>query len=181
MNQVLERHAPVHASPSAVSPTLDGNSRGKFMLFAIPSAEQVAGGPVMRGFVETEAGRIHIAGWKRIGRDSGNEYLSLRVGNTRAPQQGESDEEKWTVGPYYGRLFREVTVSRGEKRTRYFGFVEDAVKTGHDEVSQEARYRTVWELQVRARPAISGDGRTGYISGTVQPAGSAHGGEPLPF
>lgn len=181
MSQVLERQAPIDAAPSVVLPTLDAHVRGKFMLFAIPSAEQVAGGPVMRGFVETEAGKVNVAGWKRVGRESGNEYLSLRVGNTRTPQPGESDDEKWTVGPYYGRLFREVTVSRGEKRTRYFGFIEDATKAGLDEVTHEARYRTLWELQVRARPAISGDGRTGYISGTVQPAGNVNGGEPLPF
>ncbi len=62
---------------------LNGQTRGKFVLFGIPAAERVEDGPVMRGLLETDAGKINVAGWKKIGRDSGAEYLSLKVGNTK--------------------------------------------------------------------------------------------------
>jgi hypothetical protein len=80
------------ATPAAAAPSimLDGNTRAKFVLFAIPAAERVEDGPLMRGMLETEQGRINVAGWKRVARDSGNEYLSLKVGNTRPREEGVS-------------------------------------------------------------------------------------------
>lgn len=150
--------------------TLDGATRAKFVLFAIPVAERVADGPVMRGFLETPAGKISMAGWKKIARDSGNEYLSLKVGNTKRREEGAAADtpEEWLLGPFYGRLFKETTISRGEKRTRYFGFIEDSVKTG-EERSGKGIYKTNWQIQVRAKPDVSGDGRTHYINGSAYP------------
>lgn len=170
---------------SASTVTLDGSTRGKFVLFAIPQAERVQDGPVMRGFVETEAGKINVAGWKKFARDSGNEYLSLKVGNTKMRDESTPDgaPDEWLLGPFYGRLFKEVTVSRGEKRTRYFGFVEDSVKTGEEPGTGKGVYRTNWQIQVQAKPSISGDRRTHYINGSAYPkdntSGAAENG--LPF
>ncbi len=106
---------------------LNGTTFGKFVLFGIPRADQVKDGPVMRGLVEvkTEAQgapvKVQVAAWLKIGRSSGTEYLSLKVGNN-----DPEDPETYTVGPFYGRLFRQVDGTR----TRYFGFIEEAEKTG---------------------------------------------------
>jgi hypothetical protein len=164
----------VPAMPSAAaSPImLDGNTRAKFVLFAIPAAERVEDGPLMRGLLETEQGRINVAGWKRVARDSGNEYLSLKVGNTRPREEGASRgaPEEWLLGPFYGRLFKEVTTRRAVKATRYFGFIEHAEKIGEDAKTKQGLYKTHWQVHVKARPSVSSDGRTHYISGTASPA-----------
>ena len=65
--------------------------------------------------------KVQVAAWLKIGRSSGTEYLSLKVGNNN-PEEPET----YTVGPFYGRLFRQVEGTR----TRYFGFIEEAEKTG---------------------------------------------------
>lgn len=164
---------------------LDGNTRGKFVLFAIPVDERVDDGPVMRGLIETEQGRVNVAGWKRVARDSGNDYLSLKVGNTK-PRDADSPKDapdEWLIGPFYGRLFKEVNVRRGVKTARYFGFVEHAEKVGEDEESHKGVYKTHWQLQIKAAPAVSNDGRTAYIGGTASPAGvrAATADNSLPF
>ena len=96
----------------------------------------------------------------KIGRSSGTEYLSLKVGNN-----DPEDPETYTVGPFYGRLFRQVEGSR----TRYFGFIEEAEKTGEDENGQ-GTYVTHWQLRVSAKAAVSNDQKTKYISGSVAPS-----------
>jgi hypothetical protein len=166
---------PVEEARDDAAPlALDGQTRAKFVLFAIPSAERVEDGPVMRGLLETPQGRINVAGWKRVARDSGNEYLSLKVGNTKPREEsapkGRPDE--WLIGPFYGRLFKEVTMRRGIGSTRYFGFIEHAEKIGEDAGTHQGLYRTHWQLHVKARPSVSSDGRTPYISGTACPAGA---------
>jgi hypothetical protein len=145
---------------------LNGTTVGKFVLFGIPRTDQVKGGPVMRGLVEvkTEAQgapvKVQVAAWLKIGRSSGTEYLSLKVGNND-PQ----DPETYTVGPFYGRLFRQ-----GEgTRVRYFGFIEEAEKTGEDENGQ-GTYVTHWQLRITAKAAVSHDQKTQYISGRVAPS-----------
>jgi hypothetical protein len=152
---------------------LDGSTRGKFLLFAIPVEERVEGGPVMRGLIETEQGRINVAGWKRVARDSGNDYLSLKVGNTKPRDANSSsdDPDEWQVGPFYGRLFKEVNARRGTKAVRYFGFIENAEKVGEDAESGRGVYETRWQLQIKASPEVSNDGRTPYIGGMAGPAG----------
>ena len=145
---------------------LNGATLGKFVLFGIPRADQVKDGPVMRGLVEVNADKpgtsvkVQVAAWLKIGRSSGTEYLSLKVGNND-PQ----DPETYTVGPFYGRLFRQVEGSR----TRYFGFIEESEKTGEDENGQ-GTYVTHWQLRVSAKPAVSHDQKTKYISGSVAPS-----------
>jgi hypothetical protein len=153
---------------------LDGQTRAKFVLFAIPASERVEDGPVMRGLLETPQGRINVAGWKRVARDSGNEYLSLKVGNTRPREEGapRGRPDEWLIGPFYGRLFKEVTMRRGIGSTRYFGFIENAEKIGEDATTQQGLYKTHWQLHVKARPSVSSDGLTPYISGTASPAGA---------
>jgi hypothetical protein len=145
---------------------LNAATVGKFVLFGIPRADQVKDGPVMRGLVEvrTEAQgapvKVQVAAWLKIGRSSGTEYLSLKVGNN-----DPEDPETYTVGPFYGRLFRQVDGSR----TRYFGFIEEAEKTGEDENGQ-GTYVTHWQLRVSAKSAVSNDQKTKYISGSIGPS-----------
>lgn len=164
---------------------LDGDTRGKFVLFAIAASDRVEDGPVMRGLLETDEGKINVAGWKRVARDSGNEYLSLKVGNTKPREDGAGDTpDEWLIGPFYGRLFKQVNEGRDGKRTRYFGFIEHSEKVGEDAASHKGIYRTHWQVQIKARPNVSNDGKTHYIDGTASPAGNRNGGEdagPLPF
>jgi hypothetical protein len=160
---------------------LNATTHGKFVLFGIDPAERVPNGPALRGFVEVkadEAGalvKVNVAAWLKIGRSSGTEYLSLKVGNNRA----ESPEE-FTVGPFYGRLFRQIDGNR----THYFGFIESSEKTGEDE-SGQGTYATHWQLRIHAKPAVSHDGKTHYITGGVlpsqQPAEGSAADSNLPF
>jgi hypothetical protein len=159
---------------------LNGTTLGKFVLFGIPRADQVKDGPVMRGLVEVKTDtqgapvKVQVAAWLKIGRSSGTEYLSLKVGNN-----DPEDPETYTVGPFYGRLFRQVEGSR----TRYFGFIEEAEKTGEDENGQ-GTYITHWQLRVSAKSAVSNDQKTKYISGSVAPSQMHEQGEEassLPF
>ena len=151
---------------------IDGDTRGKFVLFAIPVADRVEDGPVMRGLIETERGKVNVAAWRKLARDTGNEYLSLKVGNTnrRDEQTPDAASDEWLVGPFYGRLFKEVTSSRDGAKTRYFGFIEDSSKVGEDGKTHKGIYKTNWQVQIRAKPAVSHDGKTRYIDGTVTPA-----------
>lgn len=145
---------------------LNGTTFGKFVLFGIPRTDQVKDGPVMRGLIEVKTEpqaapvKVQVAAWLKIGRSSGTEYLSLKVGNND-PEAPES----YTVGPFYGRLFRQTDGSR----TRYFGFIEEAEKTGENENGQ-GTYVTHWQLRVSAKPAVSNDQKTKYISGSVAPS-----------
>ena len=152
-----------HATRTGI---LNGATLGKFVLFGIPRGDQVKDGPVMRGLVEVKTEsqgapvKVQVAAWLKIGRSSGTEYLSLKVGNN-----DPEDPETYTVGPFYGRLFRQVEGSR----TRYFGFIEEAEKTGEDENGQ-GTYVTHWQLRVSAKSAVSNDQKTKYISGSVAPS-----------
>jgi len=176
-----ERNDTANAAATEAAPVL--NTRGKFVLFAIPAAERVADGPLMRGLLETEAGKINVAGWKRVARDTGSEYLSLKVGNTRPRREDEADDApvEWTIGPYYGRLFRAEVARSG--RVRYFGIIESAERVGEDKRTHKGIYKTHWQAQIKAHPTVSGDGRTHYIDGTASPAGTREAGDadPLPF
>jgi len=166
-------------------PMLSGDTRAKFVLFAVPASERVDDGPVMRGLLETEQGKVNVAGWKRVARETGAEYLSLKVGNSkpRDASAPKDDGDEWLVGPFYGRLFKEVRSLRGATTTRYFGFIEDAVKVGVDAETSKGLYETRWQVQIRAKPNVSKDGKTPYIDGTVSPAATrAEQGEAaLPF
>ena len=162
------------ASTDQAAITIDGETRGKFVLFAIPAADRVEDGPVMRGLLETDLGKVNVAAWKKLARDSGNEYLSLKVGNTkrRDEQTPDGAPDEWLVGPFYGRLFKEVTSSGDSKRTRYFGFIEDSAKVGEDAKTHRGIYQTNWQVQIKAKPAVSNDGKTHYIDGLLSPAGA---------
>lgn len=178
-------------------PRLDGRTRGRFVLFVIPEAERVERGPLMRGFIELPQGQVKVAAWKKFARDNGSEYLSLRVGNSQRRADGEKGDggdngdgsdagqggEAWAIGPFYGRLFRDVTAQRGETRRRYFGFIESASRVAEDPGSGSGVYETDWQLLVRAHPDVSADGRTPYISGQVYPKDSGPAAEVagLPF
>jgi hypothetical protein len=153
-------------TPATSSDILNSTTVGKFVLFGIPQVDRVKGGPVMRGLVEVKTDaqgapvKVQVAAWLKIGRSSGTEYLSLKVGNN-----DPEDPETYTVGPFYGRLFRQVEGTR----VRYFGFVEEAEKTGEDENGQ-GTYVTHWQLRITARAAVSHDQKTQYISGRVAPS-----------
>jgi hypothetical protein len=153
-------------TPATSSDILNSTTVGKFVLFGIPQADRVKGGPVMRGLVEVKTEpqgapvKVQVAAWLKIGRSSGTEYLSLKVGNN-----DPEDPETYTVGPFYGRLFRQVEGTRA----RYFGFIEEAEKTGEDENGQ-GTYVTHWQLRITARAAVSHDQKTQYISGRVSPS-----------
>jgi hypothetical protein len=166
---------------TAALDVLNATTHGKFVLFGIARAERAPNGPAMRGFVEVKPDdngapiKVNVAAWLKIGRSSGTEYLSLKVGNNRA----ESPEE-FTVGPFYGRLFRQIDGNR----THYFGFIESSEKTGEDE-SGQGTYATHWQLRIHAKPAVSHDGKTHYITGGVlpsqQPAEGSAADSNLPF
>jgi hypothetical protein len=170
-NQVAETVADTHGvktmnQQDTVAGVLNGGTIGKFVLFGIPRADQVKDGPVMRGLVEVKTDsqdapvKVQVAAWLKIGRSSGTEYLSLKVGNNNP-----DEPEDYTVGPFYGRLFRQVEGNR----TRYFGFIEEAEKTGEDENGQ-GTYVTHWQLRVNAKSAVSNDQKTKYISGNIAPS-----------
>lgn len=149
---------------------VNANTQAKFVLFSIPPRERREDGPVMRGFLEIakeggEPDKVNVAAWSRVSKEKRTEYLSLKVANTEKPEEGhEGEEPVYTVGPFYGRLFREVTQQKEGVKVRYFGFVEDSEKIG------EGEYVTHWQLTVRAKRAVSNDGKTVYISGSVAPS-----------
>lgn len=168
--QTAAPQAPAAEGPRSLS--LDGATRGKFVMFGIPETDRVEGGPVMRGVIETDAGKINAAAWKKTGRESGADYLSLKVGNTKLrPADASADmPEEWVIGPFYGRLFRELEEVNGKPTVkRYFGFIEDSVKVGDDPKTNKGVYRTTWQIQIKAKPAVSNDQKTRYISGSVHP------------
>jgi hypothetical protein len=122
---------------------------------------------------------VQVAAWLKIGRNSGTEYLSLKVGNN-----DPEDPETYTVGPFYGRLFRQVEGSR----TRYFGFIEEAEKTGEDEkravdlrhslaIARQCQIsgqqRSEDQVHQRQRRAVADEraGRRGYQSAVLIDAG----------
>jgi len=166
---------------------LGAHAQAKFVLFAIGPEERVDSGPVMRGFIElpavdgAEAPKINVAGWAKVGRESGAEYLSLKVGNTRQPSEPLEGAAQWDVGPFYGRLFKETNRARHGERIRYFGFIEHSERVGEDQ-SLRGIYKTHWQVTIRAKRATSSDGRTTYITGTVAPGhGKESGSGDLPF
>ena len=161
---------------------VDGRTRGRVCLFPIPKADRVADGPVMRGFLETDAGQIQLAAWKRIGRESGNEYLSLKLGNTKRPDANASPDaaEQWMVGPFYGRLFKQVSGEGEKQKTRYFGFFEKSDKTGVDSASEQGIYSKEWQLQIAAKPATYGEDQP-YITGDAFPKETADAERDMPF
>lgn len=182
-----ESHRADATEASAAVSILGEHPQAKFVLFAIRPEERVNSGPVMRGFIElpavdgAESVKISVAGWAKVGRESGTEYLSLKVGNTRQPPEGHTGPAEWEIGPFYGRLFKETANSRQGARIRYFGFVEHSERTGEDK-NQRGIYTTHWQVSVHAKRAISGDGRTTYLSGTVTPTqGKDTGSDELPF
>ena len=152
-----------HATQSSL---LNDQTPAKFVLFGIAKADRVDNGPLMRGFIEITGDgglspvQVNVAAWHKIARNTGTEYLSLKIGNN-TPE----DPAQFSVGPFYGRLFRQTDGNR----TRYFGFIESAAKTGEDENGQ-GTYETYWQILVNAKPAVSHDGKTHYISGAVSPS-----------
>ena len=164
--QTISHGAKTMKTQDTTTDILNEWTHAKFVLFAIPKADQVAKGPIMRGIIEVKTEdtlppvKVNVAAWLKISPTTGTEYLSLKVGNN-----SQEDPEDYTVGPFYGRLFRQTDGAR----TRYFGFIEDAEKTGEDENGQ-ATYATHWQIRVNAKPAVSNDGRTRYISGQVTPS-----------
>lgn len=167
-NEPLPRAPTVEAPPS--SGVIDARTQGKFVLFSIPAAERREAGPVMRGFIEVpqasgEAPKVNVAAWSRLSKEKHTVYLSLKIGNTEKPEADHADAEPvYTVGPFYGRLFRVVTPLKSGVKVRYFGFIEATQKVG------EGEYVTQWQLAVRAKRAVSNDGKTVYVSGSVAPA-----------
>lgn len=166
INHAISQGAKTMNMQDTTTDILNEKTHAKFVLFAIPKTEQVAKGPIMRGIIEVKTEdtlppvKVNVAAWLKISPTTGTEYLSLKVGNN-----SQDDPEDYTVGPFYGRLFRQVEGTR----TRYFGLIEDAEKTGENE-SGQAMYATHWQIRVNAKPAVSNDGRTRYISGQVTPS-----------
>ena len=163
-------------SPKEIS-MLNENTSGKFVLFNIKAADRVENGPVMRGFLEIEgeaaeaedkpeALKVNVAAWAKVGRESGGDYLSLKIGNNSAEHP-----EVYTVGPFFGRLFRQVEPKTTGDKKRYFGFIEDSERTGADE-NGRGIYQTHWQLRINGKPTTSNDGKTHYIAGAVAPSQS---------
>lgn len=156
---------------------INGATGAKFLLFPIPVADRVLDGPIMRGFLDLGSDQqVQVGAWKRIGKESGTEYLSLKVANTKKPDENASpsESEEYLVGPYYGRLFKEIKGQGENERVRYFGYIEHSEKVGIDAGGQNI-YQTYWQLQINARPQTSGDQKR-YIGGTVNPKGESRDG-----
>ena len=165
-NQEIEMNANVQV--------LNANTAAKFVLFNIPANERVSEGPVMRGFVEIEGEgdaepvKVNCAAWQKTGRENGTPYLSLKIGNNTKEQP-----DVYTVGPFFGRLFREVEQKAAGEKIRYFGFIEDSERTGEDKATGRGIYKTNWQLRINAKRAKSGDGKTIYVNGAVAPSNEA--------
>lgn len=164
----------VSVQPPREPSVLHADTEAKFCLFNIALSERRAGGPIMRGFLEItnpEGGepiKVNVGAWAKVGAESGTEYLSLKVGN-RAPkeeQAGDGSADLYTVGPFYGRLFRQVEKRESGDKVRYFGFIEDSEKVRED-ASGRGVYETHWQLRVSAKRAVSNDGQTRYLVGTT--------------
>lgn len=167
---------------SANSTTImNADTSARVVMFYIPTDEQVTDGPIMRGHLEidvegqTEPVKVNVAGWLKHGRDSGKPYMGIKVGtNTK------EHPEVYSVGPYHGRMFKQVEEKATGAKVRYFGFIEDSVKTGEDDEGRGI-YTVKWQLRINAKPQVSGDGKTRYLSGTVVPNREIAGADDLPF
>jgi hypothetical protein len=157
----LNAPGPVDEGPEDVANSL-ATLCGKLVLFPIKQAERVPDGPVMRGFIEPKGepqNKVNVAAWSKIGRESGTEYLSLKVGNNSAAQP-----RVYSVGPYFGSMFRQVE-DEGRK-IRYFGFIEDAERTGEDGGGRGI-YSMRGRVRFTAKRAVSSDGQTHYLTGLI--------------
>jgi hypothetical protein len=174
MDEHGNRQDQAAVNPKEIS-MLNENTRAKFVLFNISAADRVQDGPVMRGFVEIDgeaaAGeakpeplKVNVAAWSKVGRESGSNYLSLKIGNNTAEHP-----DVYSVGPFFGRLFRQVEHKPNGDKKRYFGFIEDSERVGEDE-NGRGEYQTHWQLRIHAKPATSNDGKTHYIAGAVMPS-----------
>jgi hypothetical protein len=160
---------------------LNADTRARVVMFYIPQSEQVDQGPIMRGHLEIDVEgeadpvKVNIAGWLKTGRESGKPYMSLKAGNN-----SEENPEVYTVGPFYGRMFKQEEEMPKGKKVRYFGFLEDSTKTGEDDQGHGI-YTVNWQLRINAKPQVSGDGKTRYVAGAVMPNREAAVTDDLPF
>lgn len=137
---------------------------GKLVLFPIKKADRVPDGPIMRGFIEPKGrpqDKVNVAGWSKIGRESGTEYVSLKAGNNSAEQP-----DVYSVGPYFGSMFRQIDGEGEHKKVRYFGSIEDSQRTGEDR-DGGGIYTTHGRVRFNGKRAVSGDGKTQYITGLI--------------
>ena len=95
---------------------LHAQTNAKGALFNIKAADRRDNGPVMSGNFEVNAKKINVAAFLKISRESGKDYLNLKIGTTGGPV-------------FYGRLFRNDD-KLGDSSPDYSGYVE--LGTGRD-------------------------------------------------
>lgn len=122
---------------------LNAETKAKGALFTVKAEDRKENGPIMTGNFELEEGKIAIAAFLKTAKETGKQYLNLKVGN-------KNDQ------PLYGRLFR-VEEKKGEKSPDYTGYVA----LGSDEEAPE--------LRVAGWKTKSKDGNTSYISLVIEP------------
>jgi len=110
-------------------------------LFTVAADRKVANGPLMTGLINlTEKDSVEMAAFIKTGKESGKEYLSLKI------QTGKGD-----TAPLYGRLFR-TEAKKSDKAADYFG----AIDLGAGDNAPE--------LRIAGWKRTSKDGKTQFVS-----------------
>jgi len=141
---------------------LQADTKAKGALFKVKADARKDNGPSMTGNFEVNSKKISIGAFLKVSKESGKDYLNLKVGDKEGPV-------------FYGKLFRN-TEKKGEKSPDYTGYVE--LDTGNDAP----------QLRIAGWKAKSRDQKTSYISLELAPPmkkadsdGSEGEGEELPL
>jgi uncharacterized protein (DUF736 family) len=119
------------------------NTKAKGALFTVKADERKDNGPSMTGHFEANSQKISIAAFLKVSKESGKDYLNLKMGEKDGPI-------------FYGKLFRN-TDKKGEKSPDYSGYVELGIG---DDVPQ---------LRIAGWRMKSRDQKTSYISLELAP------------
>lgn len=122
---------------------LHANTIAKGALFNVQANDRKVNGPAMTGNFEVNSERINVSGYLKVARESGKDYLNLKIGEKSGPV-------------FYGKLFRNVD-KKGEKSPDYSGYVELGI--GNDAP----------QLRVAGWRMKSRDQQTPYISLELAP------------
>jgi uncharacterized protein (DUF736 family) len=91
---------------------LTETTKAQGALFSIADGDRTPNGPLMTGNVEHNSVKINLTAFLKTSRDTGLDYLNLRVGDPRKDDP-----------VFYGRLFRN-TDKREANSPDYTGYIE---------------------------------------------------------
>jgi uncharacterized protein (DUF736 family) len=89
---------------------LQASTTAKGALFIVKSDARKVNGPAMTGTLEVNSQKIQIAAFLKVSRETGKDYLNLKIGQKYSPA-------------FYGKLFRNKD-KRGEQSPDFTGYVE---------------------------------------------------------